>query len=41
MLNIQGAGYEVKGKNKSDIYPTWMIEAIFQVTAGFDHCQNI
>jgi hypothetical protein len=28
-------------KIKLGIYPTWMTEAIFQVAAGFDHCQNI
>jgi len=39
MLNKQG-GYEAREKIKSDIYPTWMFEAVFQVTAGFDHCQN-
>jgi hypothetical protein len=32
---------KLKEKIKSAIYPTWMIEAIFQVTAGFDNCQNI
>jgi hypothetical protein len=39
MLNKQG-GYEAREKIKSDIYPTWMFEAVFQVTVGFDHCQN-
>jgi hypothetical protein len=39
MLSKQG-GYEEREKIKSDIYPTWFFEAVFQVTAGFDYCQN-